>query len=609
MKYIKTFENLNQARSIIAKKMEAFDKLKDLLKKNLGYIGKFTEYLMNENIPYESLEELYKQLIELKSKGQTLDISKLKYEKALDKIQEIKNESSVRNLINQFPSEQKTIARQLSSTKDGFNLLLKVSKQSDITAFITKISRYKTSSDLRSALTIFSKERFNQREEVKNYVESSKSRIAIEKDDILIVEIKAFEDIKKLGSDTSWCILSLGMYNSYTKNRLQFILFDYSKEEFETKFKIGFTLNKNLTVHACHDMLDASCKEYLGSLLSQNEINFTQLVKVEDVEVVKPIVPSEINSRTTIKRLEEIRDNCTKAQIPDIVKKIISIGVFNNYHKSKILSGILKKYFADKQYITVKDFEPFGLVPGALKQILDLVSIKEIFVDSNRPNFSLSNEILLSVIPILTDDTLKQITMTNIYNSEGLIKNRYQTARSFPMLNPQKIESTKLLSDRLNNIYKDEPVQPTDFIDVMCVLNALLGRPVDKKFEPKIKESTKLRFVEFLKLPFDPDEAQMLSQISKDFVQYVIKKQPTKDFYLYKATFENALLLVEHLKDFKLTFKLGTETLREIRKSYSSDGRTFPSGKNPLYDALNKMPQRPRSGKEIEEGNLKLVIR
>ena len=170
MKYIKTFENLNQARSIIAKKMEAFDKLKELLKKNLGYIGKFTEYLMNENIPYESLEELYKQLIELKSKGQTLDISQLKYENALDKIQEIKNESSVRNLINQFPSEQKTIARQLSSTKDGFNLLLKVSKQSDLTAFITKISRYKTSNDLRSALTIFSKERFNQREEVKKYV-------------------------------------------------------------------------------------------------------------------------------------------------------------------------------------------------------------------------------------------------------------------------------------------------------------------------------------------------------------------------------------------------------------------------------------------------------
>jgi hypothetical protein len=253
MRYLKTFENLNKAKSIISKKMEAFDKLKVLLARNLGYIGKFTEYLMNENIPYDALVELYNQLLDLKSKGQSLDIAELKYEKALDRIQEIKNDSSVRNLTNQFPSEQKNIARQLSSRKDGFNLLLKVSKQADIAAFITKISRYKTSDDLRSALTIFSKERFNQREEVKKYVESSKSIIALEKDNLVIVQIKSFDDIKKLGSDTSWCILGQSMYNSYTTNRLQFILFDYSKEEFETKFKIGFTLNKNLTIYACHD--------------------------------------------------------------------------------------------------------------------------------------------------------------------------------------------------------------------------------------------------------------------------------------------------------------------------------------------------------------------
>ena len=40
MKYIKTFENLTQAKSIIAKKMEGYEKLKTLLAKNLGYIGK-----------------------------------------------------------------------------------------------------------------------------------------------------------------------------------------------------------------------------------------------------------------------------------------------------------------------------------------------------------------------------------------------------------------------------------------------------------------------------------------------------------------------------------------------------------------------------------------
>ena len=604
MKYIKTFENLNQARSIIAKKMEAFDKLKDLLKKNLGYIGKFTEYLMNENIPYEGLVELYNQLLELKSKGQSLDISELKYEKALDRIQEIKNESSVRNLINQFPSEQKNIARQLSSKKDGFNLLLKVSKQPDITAFITKISRYKTSDDLRSALTIFSKERFNQREEVKKYVESSKSRIALEKDNLLIVEIKSFDDIKKLGSDTSWCILGQGMYNSYTTNRLQFILFDYSKEEFETKFKIGFTLNRNLTIHACHDMLDYSCKDHLNGLLDQNDIKFTELIKEEDKVVIKPIVPSEINNRTSILRLEEIRDNCTKEQIPDIVKRIIALGIFENYTKSKILSGILKRYFADKQYITVNDFTPFELVPADLKRILDFPEIRIIFVDENRLNFSnLSERPLLSAIEILSDDVLKQITIANLYTTNGIFRSKYIGGKSLPMLNPPKIESAKLLSERLNQIYKKDPDQSVDFIDTMCVLNASLGKPVNKKFESQIKGSTKLRFLEFLKLPIDPDDLQ-LSQVTKELIQYVIKKQPTKEIYLNKSNFETSEELAKHLKDFKITFKLSTDSLRDIRRSLSSI-----AGRNQFYDALNKMPQRPRQDRAVEEGNLKFVIR
>ena len=438
---------------------------------------------------------------------------------------------------------------------------------------------------------------------MKKYVESSKSRIALEKDNLLIVEIKSFDDIKKLGSDTSWCILGQSMYNSYTTNRLQFILFDYSKEEFETKFKIGFTLNRNLTIHACHDMLDYSCRDHLNSLLDQNDIKFTELIKEEDKVVIKPIIPSEINSRTSIMRLEEIRDNCTKEQIPDIVKKIVAIGIFDNYKKSKILDGVLKRYFADKQYITVNDFAPFELVPADLKRILDFTEIKSIFVDENRLNFnSLSNQILIQVIPIWSEDALKQITITNLYTSDGIFRSKYIGGKSLPVLNPPKIESAKLLSERLNQIYKKDPDQSVDFIEVMCVLNASLGKPVNKKFESQIKGSTKLRFLEFLKLPIDPDDLQ-LNQITKELLQYVIKKQPTKEIYLYKSNFETAEELSKHLKDFKLTFKLSTDSLRDIRRSLSSI-----AGRNSFYDALNKMPQRPRQGRAVEEGNLKFYI-
>lgn len=49
-------ENMEMAKSIVSKKLAAFDKLKTLLANNIGLIGKFTEYLMAENIGYNDLE-------------------------------------------------------------------------------------------------------------------------------------------------------------------------------------------------------------------------------------------------------------------------------------------------------------------------------------------------------------------------------------------------------------------------------------------------------------------------------------------------------------------------------------------------------------------------
>jgi hypothetical protein len=108
MKYIKSFnENMALAKSIISKKMDGFEKLKTLLSKNIGYIGKFTDYLYNENIPYSELETLYKDLIELKNKQKPIDISKMKYEEVIDKVQELKEDLLVNSLIQAIPIRTK----------------------------------------------------------------------------------------------------------------------------------------------------------------------------------------------------------------------------------------------------------------------------------------------------------------------------------------------------------------------------------------------------------------------------------------------------------------------------------------------------------------------
>jgi hypothetical protein len=124
MEYLKKYygfinENMDMAKSIMKKKMDSYEKLKTLLSKNVGYIGKFTEYLMNENVPYEELEKLYSELIALKQKSKNIDINNLKYEKVLDIIQETNDDISIKWFINQLPSEQKNLLKSNSINIDN----------------------------------------------------------------------------------------------------------------------------------------------------------------------------------------------------------------------------------------------------------------------------------------------------------------------------------------------------------------------------------------------------------------------------------------------------------------------------------------------------------
>ena len=115
---------MDMAKSIMKKKTDSFEKLKSLLSKNIGYIGKFTDYLMNENIPYYELEKLYLELISLKEKNHPIDISQLSYEKVLDKIKITKNEVSINSFVSQFPSLQKSIIKDLGNSVKNILLIL-----------------------------------------------------------------------------------------------------------------------------------------------------------------------------------------------------------------------------------------------------------------------------------------------------------------------------------------------------------------------------------------------------------------------------------------------------------------------------------------------------
>ena len=326
MKYLFKFnENMNMAKSIVSKKLEGFDKLKDLLSKNLGYIGKFTQYLMEENVPYKELEDLYSKLVSLKNKNINIDINTFTYEKLIDKIQDSENDLDVNSVITEFPSEQKKIIKELLNSYNKetvYNALLKISKKENKKAFISKISRYKSSDEIINAIKIFSKDGRNDIESVKNYINNSQtSKVLVEKNNILIIKIDSIEDVKVLGSDTSWCILSEYNWNSYTKNRLQYILFDYNLDDINPKFKIGFTLNKDATIHAVHDILDSHSTEYFRKLLTDNQIELKDLIG-EDLTDITNIV---LSGKTSIANWKIVAEGISLEQSEEYLIKFLNI--------------------------------------------------------------------------------------------------------------------------------------------------------------------------------------------------------------------------------------------------------------------------------------------
>ena len=175
--------SLKQSNSIIHKKMEIYNKLKDLLIDNMGYIGKFTEYLLSNNITYKEFEKLYYNLTYLSKAKYAIDINNKTYEQVLDEIQINYNDLSIKSFINKLPSLQKNICRNSLSDYSFYNLLLKASeKENNLEPFLSKVSRYKDYSGLRTAITLLSKDIKNDKETVKTFVNKSKnSEIVLEK--------------------------------------------------------------------------------------------------------------------------------------------------------------------------------------------------------------------------------------------------------------------------------------------------------------------------------------------------------------------------------------------------------------------------------------------
>lgn len=643
MRYLKTFENMALAKSIISKKMEAFDKLKELLKSNLGYIGKFTEYLMNENIPYKELEILFKDLSDLKNKQKNIDISSMSYENVVDKIQSSKNDLSINSLISQFPSEQKNIARELAKNSIGYNLLLKASNSHKKEILITKISRYHTTKDLSNALSLLGKDAINEKEQIKEYLKSSRSAIVFENDEIMIVKVNSITDIQKLGSDTSWCILGPSMWKSYTSGRYQYILYDFTKDDWDPKFKIGFTLNKDFSVHAAHDILDSGASAFLNEVIHKNNIKYSELIpKSEIIEVTEDMI-RDIKKSTKIETLKSYCESASKELIPVFIKKLLDVSVDPSPRAISKLPGdivfgqakmdmiklCLNRYFADYEYVKMNDLDRIDPIHRRLSKMIKALQLRDKSIlkqkmVNNKPTFNttdLNPSIIVKMLDYWNDDDMVDVFSRSFV--DGLVSipgvSGWGNVTKFAFKDGWDKEKIKAVSDKLNTIYKaknwdkaeflvNNPHYIKYFLRNYILLNYILDRKelVDKSALTKIFESDKLTYSYILKMPIDLSKCDYINKISEWSAPLIIKKDYS-DKSIHLNDLASGVILLDQLNGYKLNFKISKSNFDRLCQGF---GRIPDSdGKKILNDLLSKFRARKRVNDEVKSEDGKITIK
>lgn len=170
-------------------------------------------------------------------------------EEMRDKIQKIAKAHNVKIFAYSIASKK---YRNLYDNKvmDMMELLydLKIEKEILQEQIGSKIAAYKTPEEfytglkkLYGVLSNFTKDLILEK------VSKNNTKITYENDDIIILEIKRFEESSLFGAP-SWCISrDIGYFTSYTKNgSKQYIVYNFKPETETKKTLIGITLNDNL---------------------------------------------------------------------------------------------------------------------------------------------------------------------------------------------------------------------------------------------------------------------------------------------------------------------------------------------------------------------------
>lgn len=272
-------ENLNQAVKLLNQhKIDLNDKnylkLKSALKDNLGYLGVFTNFLVNDI----DVNELIMFYNELKSNEKYIPYLKHKiieyqdFEKLLDDWAIAKTKHDAKKVLSQFYKEFQTKSLDDSIFR-GYAQQFVAMKEEKQKMFLktqkyyreNNVSTEKFFKDFYSYIDSNGK----TAEEIRNEILQNKGKlkVLVDADNILVIQTNNKEVIQKFGSQ-SWCIVySDSYYNQYVNYNIQFMIFNFNVPLASPESLYGVTISMN-TFEPVH----GGCQNKLNQDVAMSEI-------------------------------------------------------------------------------------------------------------------------------------------------------------------------------------------------------------------------------------------------------------------------------------------------------------------------------------------------
>jgi hypothetical protein len=262
----KLFENLQKAKKVlfdhkIPESNPDFIKLKDLLKNNMGYIGKFTEWMVVDHEPFDKIKDTF---IELQNNpiNKPFDSFK-KLEELYDYIQSYTGDKKVNQMLKALPSGTRSFAEKSKELKDLLKMNIKYTK-AIVDLYSKKGGRYKEIkkliSDTIDYITNISGDfnLENMLEKIKDY----NVEIIEANPEILMIKVNDYKAAHDLGS-IHWCIsTSKSTFEQYANAfTVQYFIYDFTKKISDISHLIGATLNPNGEIAYAHYADDSKVED------------------------------------------------------------------------------------------------------------------------------------------------------------------------------------------------------------------------------------------------------------------------------------------------------------------------------------------------------------